>query len=226
MFEKAGQGRGMKTIVCYGDSNTHGTVPITNLGDRHRYAHDQRWPGVMAKRLRPQWRVIEEGLPGRTTVHDDPIEGPQRNGKSGLPISLETHRDIDLLIIMLGTNDLKPRFGVSAYEIAASAGKLAMIAKASQCGPDGGAPKILLVAPPPARETGVLAEMFAGAKAKSERFGELYRKAARDNGCLYLDAGDIIESSATDGVHFEPDMHARLGNAIADLIEQDSGLYI
>ncbi len=216
----------MKTIVCYGDSNTHGTVPITNLGDRRRYAHDRRWPGVIDRRLAPHWRVIEEGLPGRTTVHDDPIEGPQRNGKTGLPISLESHRDVDLLIIMLGTNDLKPRFGVSAYEIAASAGKLVIIAEASQCGPDGGAPKILLVAPPPVRETGVLAEMFAGAEEKSARFGELYGQAARANRCLYLDAGEIIESSATDGVHFEPDMHARLGNAIADLIERDIGLDI
>jgi len=91
-----------KRILCFGDSNTWGWNPI----DKQRYSKNERWPGVVAKFLGEGFEIIEEGLNGRTTVWDDPVEG-NKNGKEHLPIMLETHRPIDLLILMLGTNDLK-----------------------------------------------------------------------------------------------------------------------
>ena len=71
-----------KTVLCYGDSNTHGTRPMTRAGVLERFAREERWTGVLAQTLGASWRVIEEGLPARTTVHDDPIEGRHKNGLS------------------------------------------------------------------------------------------------------------------------------------------------
>jgi lysophospholipase L1-like esterase len=205
----------MKTIVCFGDSNTHGTIPMRDTADRQRYGRERRWPGILAQVLGAQWRVIEEGLPGRTTVHDDPIEGRHKNGMLALPMVLETHRPVDILVIMLGTNDLKMRFTVTAFDIAASAGKLVEFALASECGPDGGAPSILLVSPPPIIEAGCLEGMFEGGEAKSRTLSKHHVRVAKDLGCRHLDAGRIINTSPLDGVHFDEAAHEALGRAIA-----------
>ena len=106
----------MAVILCYGDSNTHGTPPMANLGVQDRHSPGQRWPDVMAAALGPDHRVIDEGLPGRTTVHDDPVEGGMRNGLTVLPAVLHSHRPVDLLVLMLGTNDLKHRFSVTGFD--------------------------------------------------------------------------------------------------------------
>ena len=109
----------MKTVLCFGDSNTWGYDPAT----KNRFPRDVRWAGILAGLLSPDYQVIEEGLNGRTTVWNDPIEG-YKNGRDYLIPCLETHRPIDLVILMLGTNDLKMRFSVSAFDIANSAGVL------------------------------------------------------------------------------------------------------
>jgi lysophospholipase L1-like esterase len=208
----------MRTVLCYGDSNTHGTMPMHTLGERNRYDPDVRWTGVLAGRLGSLWQVVEEGHPGRTTVLDDPIEGPHKNGRTALPVILESHRPIDLVIIMLGTNDLKFRFCVNAFDIADSAGKLAEIAKASLCGPGETAPQVLLVAPPPVTETGPLADMFQGGAATGQQFPEQFAAVAERYGCAFLDAGKVIRSSAVDGVHYDAGDHKKLGDAVADAV--------
>jgi lysophospholipase L1-like esterase len=103
----------MKTILCYGDSNTWGWDPISES----RLDKDVRWPGVLQQELGDDYEVISEGLPGRTTVWTDPIEG-HMSGKDYLIPCLHSHKPIDLVIILLGTNDLKHRFGVTAFDIA------------------------------------------------------------------------------------------------------------
>jgi lysophospholipase L1-like esterase len=108
----------VKTIMCYGDSNTWGCIPLTGLEPPRRYAPAQRWPGVLRRELGDGYWIVEEGLNGRTTVWDDPLE-PFRSGKELLVPCLMTHQPIDLMIVMLGTNDLKGRFGVGARDIAA-----------------------------------------------------------------------------------------------------------
>ena len=110
----------MRTVLCYGDSNTWGYDPAT----RTRYPPHVRWTGVLATRLGAEYRVVEEGLNGRTTRWDDPIE-PGRNGLTYLRPCIESHQPLDVIIIMLGTNDLKRRFDLSASDIAQSAAALA-----------------------------------------------------------------------------------------------------
>ena len=110
----------MKTVLLYGDSNTYGTAPMGALGDARRFGADIRWAGHVARALAGRAEVIAEGHPGRTTVHDDPIEGAHRNGLSVLPAILESHAPLDVVAIMLGTNDLKARFSVTAADVALS----------------------------------------------------------------------------------------------------------
>ena len=210
----------MKTLLCYGDSNTHGSLPSGIPIVRRRLGPNERWPGIVRQRLGDAWFVVEEGLGGRTTVLDDPIAGVHKNGLRGLPIALETHKPIDLVVLMLGTNDLKVRFGMTAADIAQANATLVAIVRASvENGPGGAAaPNVLLVAPPKVVEVGQQVEIRAGAAAKSARFGELFADVAKTYGLPFLDAATVIEPSSIDGVHFEAPAHAKLGNAIADKI--------
>ena len=200
----------MKTVLCYGDSNTWGYDPATQT----RYPRDVRWPGVLRKELGDDYLVIEEGLNGRTTVWDDPIE-LDKNGATYLRPCIQTHKPLDLVIIMLGTNDLKTRFSLPAYDIASGAGVLVDIVMKSDTGIDAGAPDVLLIAPPQAVELTSFAEMFENAVEKSEGFAKHYRRVANEKRCHYLNAGEFVESSALDGIHLESDMQAALGKAVA-----------
>jgi len=200
----------MKTILCYGDSNTWGYDPATQT----RYPRDVRWPGVLRKDLGDDYLIIEEGLNGRTTVWDDPIE-LDKNGATYLRPCIQTHKPLDLVIIMLGTNDLKTRFSLPAYDIASGAGVLVDIVMKSDTGIDGGAPDVLLIAPPQAVELTSFAEMFEDAVEKSEGFAKHYRRVANEKGCHYLNAGEFVESSALDGIHLESGMQTALGKAVA-----------
>ena len=205
----------MRTLLCYGDSNTHGTMPMPDLDFAGRFGPDERWPGVMRALIGPGWHVIEEGHPGRTTLHDDPMEGAHKNGLLVLPAILESHRPIDAVILMLGTNDLKARFAVTANDIARSEEKLAALIRASNAGPDGVGPQVLMVAPPPILESGCLAGMFAGGAAKSAAFAREYAAAAAHAGVAFFDAGSVIASDPLDGVHYDAAAHRALGRAMA-----------
>jgi lysophospholipase L1-like esterase len=206
---------GERVALCYGDSNTHGTLPMATLEDMGRLGPAERWPGVLAAELGAGWRVVEEGLPGRTTVYPDPISGAHKNGLALLPAALESHRPIDVVVLMLGTNDLKHRFQVPPVEIGDSVGLLVHLIRHSYMGPGGAHPAILLVAPPPVLEAGCLAEIFEGGAAKSARLAAAYADVARRHGCGFLDAGEAIASSPLDGVHFDAAEHGKLGRAVA-----------
>lgn len=208
----------MKAILCYGDSNTWGHDPAT----QERFSRDERWTGVLRQELGDDYLVIEEGLNGRTTVWDDPIEG-YKNGKEYLIPCLETHRPLDLVVIMLGTNDLKMRFSLPAYDIANGAGVLVDIVQKSGAGPDEGPPKVLLMAPPPVAKLTEFVEMFEGAEAKSRRFSEHYRRVAEEYGCELLDTSQVIVSSNLDGIHLELSEHLKLGQAVAERVRQILG---
>ena len=206
-----------RTILCYGDSNTHGTMPMPDLGAMGRFGRNVRWTGQLAALL-PDWQVIEEGLPGRTTVHDDPIEGAHRNGLAVLPAILESHRPIDVVILMLGTNDLKQRFSVNALDIALSLEKLVLAIRGSGCGPDGAAPGVILVAPPPILEVQDLGVMFAGGQAKSQDLGPRLAALARGLGVPFVDAGSLIGVSEIDGIHYDEPAMAALAQAFAQAV--------
>jgi lysophospholipase L1-like esterase len=206
----------MKTILCYGDSNTWGHPPIKALGlPLARYGFNERWPGVMRQQLGEGYWVIEEGLSGRTTVFDDPVEGLHKNGKTYLLPCLETHAPIDLVTIMLGTNDMKTRFAAPAFDIAWGMSILAGMVLNSNFGVDGKAPKLLIICPPRLGKLTAFKELWEGGDAKSALLASHYRANAEGLGCGFLDAGEIIKSSDIDGIHFEAGEHQKLGQAVA-----------
>ena len=198
-----------RTLLAYGDSNTHGTPPIPHFDFEGRHPPADRWPEVMAAAL-PDWTVIAEGLPGRTTVHDDPLEGAHKNGLTVLPAILESHTPLDLVIVKLGTNDLKARFNLPAQDIAFGAGKLIECIRRLAPGA-----AVLLIAPPPIRETGCLAEMFGGGAAKSARLATLMATEAARQGAHFLDAGAHIAVDPVDGIHYDTAAHHILGRVVA-----------
>jgi lysophospholipase L1-like esterase len=205
----------MKTVLCYGDSNTWGYEPAS--GDR--FSEDVRWTGVLARELGSEFRVIGEGLNARTTVREDPVE-EYKNGKDYLRPCLESHRPLDVVIVALGVNDLKARFFASASDAADGAGILVTIAQRSGAGPDGSPPAVLLVAPPPVGRLTELAEMFAGAEEKSRGFARQYRRVAEKYGCELLDAGEQVRASDLDGIHLEVGEHRKLGEAVAARVKE------
>lgn len=205
-------------ILCFGDSNTYGTVPMRNATHAERFGHDTRWTGVMRKELGSAYNIIEEGLPGRTTVHDDAIEGASRNGKTYLLPCLGSHNPIDLIVLTLGTNDLKTRFSLTPEDIRRGLEALIGVIGTNPSGRNGTVPKLLIVAPAPIEEIGFLGEIFAGGADKSRKIASKYSEVAQTSGAAFLDAGSLIRVSTVDGVHFDADQHEVLGKAIAEKI--------
>jgi lysophospholipase L1-like esterase len=202
-----------RTIVCYGDSNTHGADPAGGP----RLGRDVRWPGVLRASLGEGYEVIEEGLSGRNTVWESPL-APYRDGSAYLMPCLLSHEPVDLVIIMLGTNDLKRQYGLTAPEIAVGVGRLIGMAKGSLCGPGATPPAVLAVAPVPLGETTLASELwgFGAAREESTRLARLIDEAARQQGVASFDAGSVAQVSPLDGVHLDAEAHARLGRALAD----------
>lgn len=208
----------MKTLLCFGDSNTHGTPPMSEAGEQGRYPDGIRWPTVARAALGDGWRLVEEGLPGRTTQFDDPAMGQHMNGIPGLKIALLSHCPFDVLTIMLGTNDLKIGFGATPEGIAAGVAMLLRVARHRDMIARTGPFRILLICPPPAIETGPFRSEFLGAEARSRALPRLYRDLAEANGVGFLDAGGVIASSPVDGIHFGEDAHRALGMAVAEAV--------
>jgi len=203
----------MTTILCYGDSNTWGSNP--SGGDR--FPPGARWPGIV-RRLLPGCEVVEEGLRGRTTLFDDPFEDG-RNGLTYLGPCLDSHAPLDLVVLMLGTNDVKTIFPLDGAGIAAGAARLVEVVQQSPHGPGQRPPKVLLVAPPPVLvPPSPLQRVWGFSAASVERARELplyYRAAATNLGCAFLDGGAVASVSPLDGVHLDEAAHAALGAAIA-----------
>ena len=193
----------MKTILCYGDSNTWGHPP----GGSGRYAWGVRWPGLLQQALGSSVRIIAEGLGGRTTCFDDPLS-PHRNGLAYLSISLESHSPIDLLIVMLGTNDVKVRFNLTPYTIGQGAAENLMLAKKFEPA----IANILLVSPPYVVPTDHAENTLAfdGAVEKSRELAKHYIYFATQLGCHFFDASSVARSSEIDGIHLDEKNHALL----------------
>lgn len=208
-----------RTLLAFGDSNTHGTMPTTAWGQGGRFGPADRWPGVTRTALGTDWTVIEEGLPGRTaTALPDPVMGPHMNGQIGLQIALASHVPIDVLVIMLGTNDCKAAFGLTAEGIAGAAAALLAIAKDAEQQEKHNGFKILLIAPPLVREEGIYLDGLWTAASKSRQLPGLYAQLAAHNGIDFLDASLLIQCCAEDGVHFDSSAHRTLGRAVADRV--------
>jgi lysophospholipase L1-like esterase len=205
----------MKTVMCFGDSITWGQDPMT----RNRLPYEQRWPGILQLALAARVRVIEEALCDRTTVLDSPYV-EDRNGKAMLGPLLESHAPVDLLIIMLGTNDLQRHFGRSAGDVALGVATLVDLAHRSGCGPARNAPQVMVIAP---QRFGALPPMerlyFAGKVDEAEALAEALRTVAETEGCHFLDASSVVRASAVDGVHLDVDSHRKLAEAVRRRVE-------
>jgi len=206
----------MKTIVCFGDSNTWGFNAID--GNRHAYA--DRWTSQLQARLGNEFKVIPEGYNGRTTVFDDPVEGEIRNGKRYLPMVLGSHKPIELVILMLGTNDLKKRFNQLPFDIAKGVQKLVEICADPQFGA-GKAPRILIVSPAHVLEVEGNLDMFRDAARKSHELAGFYLQVAGEMGCHFLDAAEHITSDPLDGIHLTASSQRQLGDVIYKKITRD-----
>ena len=211
----------MKTILCYGDSNTWGYNP----DGTGRYPKHVRWTGVLQKELGEGYDVIPEGLNGRTTVWNDPVRGEYRNGKAYLLPCLHTHKPIDLVILFLGSNDLKYRFSVTSHEIAQSVEMLVNIIKKSETGLNMGSPEIIVIIPPSilipkeARKLDYLIPEYEKAVEKSKQFPKAF-PAVLNGQCHLIDSSKLIKTSEIDGMHLEPESHATLGKEVAKYIKR------
>ena len=214
-----------KHIVCFGDSNTFGYCADSEDCADHgnRFNEDERWTCLLQKMLGNGFLVLEEGLDGRTTVFDDPI----KDGRCGLQyisIALETHKPVDLLIIMLGTNDVKERFGVSALNISLGLERLIKKAKTTECW-SGCVPDILIVSPPciddridqvPVRSE----KMGRGCPEKTRGLAEHFKNTAEANGCVFMDANGVAEFNQVDFMHLTAKGHRQLAKALYEKIRE------
>lgn len=210
----------MKHILCFGDSNTFGSNP---LGGRHPY--EKRFTGLMQAALGPGYRIIEEGMGGRTTVFEDELD-PGRCGKKALPCCIATHNPLDLIILMLGTNDLKHRYQVTPWDLGRAMEHLLRIIETAPYAPSYPQPQVLLVSPIHVGEH-IEHSPFGcfthEAVAISHRFAEIYAEVARLHGVHFLDAAAYAQPSAEDQLHMNEQSHAALAAALTAKVREILG---
>ncbi len=212
----------MKTILCYGNSLTWGY----SAEGPGRHTHADRWPSVLQAALGDAALVIAEGLNGRTTAFDDHVAGGDRNGARILPTILMTHAPLDLVIVMLGSNDMKP--WIAGHAVAAKQGmqRLIDIIRGHDYPLDDEAPEILLVAPPVLRETADpdFAAMFGSGIGQSKMLASMYADLADETGCGFYDAGSTASTTPIDGVHLDAENTRALGRGIEPVARMMLGL--
>lgn len=212
----------MKTVLCFGDSITWGFDPE----GRGRHAFEDRWPSVLASALGEGVTVIAEGLNGRTTGYDDHLADCDRNGVKNLPTLLHTHQPLDLVIIMLGTNDMKPVIAGTAHAARAGIQRLVGLIRHHEYSFDYDAPDVLIIAPSPLAETAdpIFSAIFRGGIEQSTMLASLYRDLADDLGCGFFDAGSVAKTSPVDGVHLTADNTRAIGRGLEPIVRMMLGL--
>ena len=211
-----------KHIVCLGDSNTHGYCadPADCADGGARFNENERWTCLLQKALGEEYLVLEEGLSGRTTVFSDPLHEAMPALDVAYPI-LMSHEPVDLLIIMLGTNDTKERFCVNPACIARGLERLVDKCKTIPCWGDH-KPNILLIAPPHIgdrmEQSDVMPAMGLGCAAKSRELAKWYAPVAANQGCAFLDAEGVAEFNEVDYMHLTRKGHAQLAAKLAQIV--------
>ena len=212
----------MKTVLCYGDSLTWGY----SAEGPARHAHEDRWPNVLQASLGQSVQVISEGLNGRTTAFDDHLASADRNGARVLPTLLVTHAPLDLVIIMLGSNDMKPFVCGRAVGAVQGMRRLIAVVRGTAYPLGQEPPDILLVAPPPLCETADpdFAAMFEGMIEQSRMLASLYSDLADETGCGFFDAGSVAKATPLDGVHLDAKSTRAVGKALEPMARMMLGL--
>ena len=213
-----------KHIVCLGDSNTHGYCadPADCADGSDRFNENERWTCLLQKALGEEYLIIEEGLSGRTTVFPDPLH----ESMSGLEViysTLMSHEPVDLLILMLGTNDTKERLGANAACIAIGLERLIMKAKSGPACRDG-VPNILVLCPPHIGEGLYLQPegepMGRGCPEKSRELASYYAPVAARQDCAFLDVEGLAEYNRLDCMHLSRKGHSQLAAQLAPLVSE------
>ena len=209
-----------KHVLCLGDSNTHGLCPDPNeCEDRgNRYSENERWTCLLQKALGEDYLIIEEGLSGRTSSFPDPT----REGMDTLPVLvpiLLSHEPLDLLVLMLGTNDAKDHLNVNPTCIALGVERLIRKAKQTDCW-GGKSPRILLIAPHPVGREMRDATMGDRCAEKTEHLAEEFSLIAAANGCSFLDAAEFSELTPVDHIHFSKKGHRMFAEKMIQVIPE------
>lgn len=208
----------MQHILVYSDSLSWGIIPLT----RERLPFDRRWPGVMEIALCSTGRnvrVVEDCLNGRRTIWDDPFK-PGRNGLAGLAQRIEIHSPLELVIVMLGTNDFQSVHAYDAWHSSQGIAALISAIRTAPIEPGMTVPQVLVVAPPPIRTPkGPIAPKFRGGDRKCAGLAEACKSVCDELGCRFFDSGTIISTSNLDGVHLDADQHLILGRTLSQVVE-------
>ncbi|MCI6887096.1 MAG: SGNH/GDSL hydrolase family protein [Lachnospiraceae bacterium] len=207
----------MKTILCFGDSNTFGTNPAGGRHPRH-----VRWTGRLQKLLGEDYYVIEEGMGGRTTVWDDPLE-PNRNGLRFLPVALQSHQPLDMVILSLGTNDCKTIFQAEPRVIAAGIGALCDEVLHFPYREGYPIPKILIVSPihiGDAVKDSIYITFDRSSAVKSHELSSHVEKVAGQRNCLFVDASQVAVPGQQDQLHMDEESHRALAEKLYEVIQE------
>ena len=217
-----------KRVLVFGDSNSWGWMPMEGGVPTQRYPTEDQWPEVMRAALGPDYEIVVDALSGRTTDVDDPtapMGGAALNGAEYLPAAIAAHLPLDLVVIMLGTNDTKAQFQRTPFRIALGAGELVDIVQSSGDMFGGGwysydAPEVLLVAPPPMGPQTVFTEVFEGdvGVARSAGLAPAYQAVAEAASVGFFDAGSVISTDGVDGVHLTAETQRALGAAMTEQV--------
>ena len=205
-----------RRVLCFGDSNTWGYVPASGK----RYPIGVRWTSLLQEKLGDDYEIIEEGLNSRTTDVDD----PKHIGKNGLTYfrpCLETHDPIDLIILMLGTNDMKERFSRTPERIAVGVENLLLSVGEFVKEEETQMPKIIVVSPPLVdEEVEEVKEKYLGAGEKSKHLGSLYEVVAKKYDCRFVNIAKLVSPSKNDGYHLEPEDHKKIADYFEKLVSE------
>lgn len=203
-------------ILCFGDSNTWGRGGANN----DRFLASERWTGILQQKLGPTYEILEEGLRSRTADLDDYDEkNPGRNGATYLRPCLESHYPTDLVILWLGTNDLKKKFDRQPKDIAQAIKKLVTMIKTVGKTATNQSPQILLISPPLVREEVLkTGSQFIGAGEKSKQLGPLLKQLASEMQIAFIDLAESTKTGDADGVHLEKEMHQLVAEEFLKII--------
>jgi lysophospholipase L1-like esterase len=199
-----------RTVLCFGDSNTYGYDAETG----GRFARDVRWPGVLAAELGASWHVIEEGLGGRTTVYDDPLL-PHANGLTYLVPCLHSHAPLDVVVLFLGVNDLKPRIAAQASDVARGVATLVQAVRDT-----GAADRIVVLGLPRLGRLDETDDQTEGVAAKAARLPALLRRTAEELDVEFVDLAGVTAFADVDGRHLDSAGHRAIGRAVAAALTQ------
>lgn len=207
-----------KTILCYGDSLTWGY----DAAGPSRHPYEDRWPSVLQAELGDNVRIITDGLNGRTTAFDDHLSAADRNAARTLPTALLTHTPLDLVILMLGANDMKPWINGSPFATKYAMLRLVEIIRGTDYGFGWKVPQILLMSPPAISRTdnAEFKEFFAGGESSSKLLARLYSELAEMTGCAFFDAGSVARTTPLDGIHLDAENTRVIGSALAPVVRR------